>query len=164
MPKISTRLFAAFLFSWLLALAQSGNSSISGSISDASGQVLPAAQVRVLNLNTGVRLSTVTNESGLYRVNALLPGAYQIEVEAAGFDRLSRGPVTVEVSQSLAVDLTLQVGKQTETVTVTEGAPLVESQTSSVAQVVSRAMLEGLPLPNRAASSLAALAPGVVMI
>src|SRR4029078_12573125 len=77
---------------------------------------------------------------------------------------LSRGPITLQVSQTLAIDLTLQVGQQNQTVNVVEAAPLVESQSSNVSQTVNRQMLNGLPLPNRAASSLAALAPGVIMI
>ena len=106
----------------------------------------------------------MTNESGLYRVVALLPGTYQVGVEADGFDKISRGPVVLQVSQTVAIDVTLQVGQRSEAVQVTEAGPLVESQSSNVAQVVNRQMLNGLPLPNRAASSLAALAPGVVMI
>ena len=81
-----------------------------------------------------------------------------------GFDRLVRGPVAVEVGQVLALDLTLQVGQNNQTVTVTEAAPLVESQSSNVSQLVNQKMLIGLPLPSRTASALAALAPGVVMI
>src|SRR6185295_17053223 len=64
----------------------------------------------------------------------------------------------------IAIDFTLGVGRQQETVTVTGVAPLVESQSSTVAQIVTRSMLAALPLPNRAASSLAQLAPGVVMV
>src|SRR6185503_18708824 len=79
-------------------------------------------------------------------------------------DHLTRNGIVLEVSQTIAVDLTLQVGRQNETVTVNEAAPITDSQSSTVGQVVNRAMLSGLPLPNRAASSLAALAPGVVMI
>jgi hypothetical protein len=87
-----------------------------------------------------------------------------VEVEAAGFQKLVRRPVTVEVGQVIALDLAVELGKASETITVTESGPLTESQTSNVGQVVNRQMLAGLPLPNRAASSLAALAPGVVMI
>jgi len=118
----------------------------------------------VKNLESGVQVETVTNDSGLYRAGALLPGSYQIEVDSGGFDHLSRGPITLQVSQTVAIDLTLQVGQQNQTVNVVEAAPLVESQSSNVSQTVNRQMLNGLPLPNRAASSLAALAPGVIMI
>ena len=151
-------------FSTSLALAQSGNSTISGSVKDASEAAVPEARVKITNVETGVQFDTVTNDSGLYRAGALVPGSYRIEADAVGFDHLTRGPVTLQVGQTLAIDLTLQVGQQNETVNVVEAAPLTESQSSNIAQVVNRQMLTGLPLPNRAASSLAALAPGVVMI
>ena len=131
--------------------AQSGNSAFSGSVKDATGLAIPAAKVKITNRNSGVQVETVTNEEGLYRLGALLPGDYQLEVAAEGFDRVARGPVTLQVSQTLALDFALQVGAQSQTVQVTEAAPLVESQSSNVGQAVSRQMLEGLPLPNRAA-------------
>jgi len=146
------------------ALAQSGNSTISGSVKDASEAAVPTARVKIVNVETGVQFDTVTNSAGLYRAGALVPGSYRIEADAVGFDHLTRGPLTLQVSQTLAVDLTLQVGQQNATVNVVESAPVTESQSSNIAQAVNRQMLAGLPLPNRAASSLAALAPGVVMI
>jgi hypothetical protein len=147
-----------------LTFGQSGNSTISGSVKDASDSAIPAARVKITNMDTGVRFDTVTNSAGLYRAGALVPGSYRVEADATGFDHLTRGPFTVQVSQTLALDLTLQVGQQNATVDVVESAPVTESQTSNIAQAVDRQMLAGLPLPNRAASSLAALAPGVVMI
>jgi hypothetical protein len=106
----------------------------------------------------------MTNDAGIFRIGALVPGSYHVEIEADGFQKLVRGPLTLEVGQVLALNLELQLGKASETVNVTEAAPLVESQTSNVGQIVNREMLEGLPLPNRSASSLASLSPGVVMI
>jgi hypothetical protein len=151
-------------FSTSLALAQSGNSTISGSVKDASEAAIPEARVKITNVDTGVQFDTVTNSAGLYRTGALVPGSYRIEADAVGFDHLTRGPLTLQVSQTLALDLTLQVGQQSATVNVVESAPVTDSQSSNIAQAVNRQMLAGLPLPNRAASSLAALAPGVVMI
>ncbi len=148
----------------LLVFGQSGSSTISGNIKDATGSPIPAARVKVSNQGTGVAVDTSSNESGIFRVGSLVPGTYKVEVEVEGFERLVRSPLVLQVGQVLTVDLTLVVGKQTETVTVTEAAPLTESQTSNVSQVVNRQMLAGLPLPNRAASSLAALSPGVLMI
>jgi Carboxypeptidase regulatory-like domain/TonB-dependent Receptor Plug Domain/TonB dependent receptor len=151
-------------FSLAALMAQSGAGVISGSVKDPAGAAIGRAQVTVTNSETGVHLETVTNEAGLFRVTSLPPGSYRIEVDSSGFERLSRGPVTLEIGQVAAFDLTLQVGAHNETVTVNEAAPLVDSQTSHIGQVVNRQMLAGLPLPNRAAASLAALAPGVVMI
>ncbi len=147
-----------------LAMAQSGNSTISGSIKDPTGAPVPTAKVKIVNEQTGVSSDQETNDEGLYRAGSLVPGVYRLEVEARGFERVVRRPLTVEVGQVISVDLTLQLGKASETVTVVEEAPLIQSQSSNIAQTVNRQMLAGLPLPNRAASSLAALAPGVIMI
>jgi hypothetical protein len=155
---------ALFVF-WLgAALAQSGSGAITGTVKDATGAPVPSAAVRVVHAATGVVAENFANEAGIYRIGSLVPGEYRIEVTAPGFDRLARSGITLEVGQVVAVDLTVTVGAQNSTLTVTEAAPLTESQSSNIGQTVNRAMLAGLPLPNRAASSLAALAPGVVMI
>src|SRR5689334_13021781 len=147
-----------------LAFGQSGSSTLSGTIKDGTGSAIPAARIRIFNEQTGAEQATITNEAGLFRAGSLVPGVYRLEVEADGFQKLVRRPIALEIGQVLALDLSLELGKASETVTVTEAAPVIDSQTSSVGQVVDRQMLAGLPLPNRAASSLAALAPGVVMI
>jgi hypothetical protein len=148
----------------LSVLGQSGNGTIAGSVRDVTDAPIPSVAVKVRNLETGVELETLSNESGLFRVTTLVPGSYQIEAELPGFNRIVQGPVTLQVSQILSIDLVLQVGTVSETVDVLAAAPLLESQSSDIGQAVNRAMLTALPLPNRAASSLAALAPGVVMI
>jgi hypothetical protein len=158
------KLLTMTLFFPLFTAAQSGTSTISGTVKDATGAAVPNAKIRVVDEQTGVTQTSASNEAGIFRLGSLLPGSYRVEIEADGFQKLVRGPVTLEVGQVIALDLALQVGNISETVNVTESAPLVESQTSDVNQVVNRQMLNGLPLPNRAASSLAALAPGVVMI
>ena len=101
--------------------AQSGNSVISGNVKDAAGLAVPNAKVIIKNIESGVQVGTVTNESGLYRAGALLPGSYQVDVGVSGFDHLSRGPLTLQVSQTLAIDLTLQVGQQSQSVVLTVG-------------------------------------------
>lgn len=144
--------------------AQSGTSTISGIVKDITGAQIPAAQVNVVNEDTGVAVETVTNDEGLYRVGALVPGTYRVEIAFTGFRPLVRRPIVLEVGQTLAIDFTLDVAGQTESVDVVGGASLLETQTSTVTQTVTRDMLGALPLPNRAASSLVSLAPGVVMI
>ena len=156
-------LISLVLFS-VAALAQSGSSVITGNIKDPTGAVIPGVKLKVVNEATGVVVDAVSNEQGLYRAASLVPGNYRVEASMDGFESLVRGPVAVEVGQVLALDLTLQVGQNNQTITVTEAAPLVESQSSNVSQLVNQKMLIGLPLPSRTASSLAALAPGVVMI
>ena len=145
--------------------AQSGSSAIGGAITDSTGGQLPGVAVKTVNEQTGVSLETVSNAEGFYRFSALVPGRYRIEASLDGFDTAIRRAVTLEVSQTLAVDLMLIVAGQSETINVSAEAPrLIESQSSNVAQIVTREMIQALPLPNRAASSLVALAPGVIMI
>src|SRR6476620_10166881 len=149
------RLLVALLILASLGSSQSGSGTLTGTVNDATGAPVPAARIKIVNLATGVSVETLSNEEGLYRASSLVPAAYRLEVDLPGFDRLVRSGVTVEVGQTVSLDLTLAVGAQTETMTVNEAPPLTESQSSNIAQTVNRQMLAGLPLPNRAASSLA---------
>ncbi len=143
---------------------QIGTSTIGGLVRDESGGAIPGVSVRIVNEDTGVAIDTVTNDQGLYRLTALVPGRYRVETTLDGFAPSIRGDVILQVSQTLAIDLTLTVAGQSETVRVRADALVLEAATSTITQTVTREMLAALPLPNRAASSLASLAPGVVMI
>jgi len=162
--SFTTRFGFAALFLAALAMGQSGSSTISGTLKDASGAVIPAASVKIVNHESGVLVQTTSNEAGIYRVSSLVPGTYRLEVETPGFERLVRSSAALQVGQILTLDLTLTVGAKSDILTITETVPMAETQSSNIAQVVTQEMLSGLPLPNRAASSLAALSPGVVMI
>lgn len=105
-------------------------------MTDITGAALPGVDITVVNQETGARLQTLTNETGAYRVGSLPPGAYRIEAEFSGFDRLTRGPITLQVSQTIAIDLMLQVGQIGTTVDITESAPLIESQSSDIGQAI----------------------------
>jgi hypothetical protein len=155
-------IFGIFFPAWILA--QSGSSVITGIVKDSTGGALPGAVVRIANEETGVASETTTNGEGAYRFSALVPGRYRLEVDLSGFESVSRQAVTLTVDQTLALDVTLGIARQSEEVKVVATAPLVQSQTSNVDQLVTREMIAALPLPNRAASSLVSLAPGVIMI
>jgi hypothetical protein len=148
----------------LQAIAQTGTSSLTGTVFDPTGAAIPKVHVSLLNEETGARIETRTNAAGAYTFGSLPPGTYTIEATAAGFSSLRRNNLPIAVSQSLPVDLTLEIGQTSEVVTIEANAPLAETQASSVGQLVGRKMVAGLPIPNRAATSLVALAPGVVMI
>jgi hypothetical protein len=105
-------LLAIWLSIPVLVHAQSGNSIITGTVKDASEAAIAAARVQIVNIDTGVNLAIVTNGDGIYRAGSLAPGNYRVEVDATGFEHLTRGPVVVQVSQTLGLDLTLQVGAQ----------------------------------------------------
>jgi hypothetical protein len=146
------------------AVAQSGSSTVAGIVKDTSGGAIPGAQVKVVNENTGVSVDTITNSEGVYRVGALVPGTYRVQIELDGFQTVVRHPLALQVGQTLAIDVTLDIAGRSEAIEVRATAPVVDTQSSNIAQVVSREMIAALPLPNRAASSLVTLAPGVIMI
>jgi hypothetical protein len=161
--KLASLATILFLLGPAALLAQSGTSSISGLVKDSTGGALPGVSIVISNVDTGVSFDAVSNEQGLYRVAALVPGNYRVEASVDGFAPFVR-ILTLAVSQTLAIDVTLDIARQSETVSVEATVPLVDSQTSNIAQTVTREMLTALPLPNRAASSLVSLAPGVIMI
>ena len=112
--------------------AQSGTSTIAGIVKDATGGTIPGATVRVVNEDTGVDSALTTNGEGLYRAGSLVPGKYRVEIELDGFTPVVRRPIVVEVGQTIAVDVTLEIAGQSETVQVTGRAmPLVDTQSSS---------------------------------
>ena len=159
---------SAFVFVLMLSpalTAQAGSSTITGVVTDTSGGAVPGATVKIINDATGIAQETVSNSDGLYRVPALVPGRYRVEVTLDGFDPHLQQSIVLAVGQTLAIDVTLHVAGRSETVNVRADAPpLVDSQTSTIGQVVTQQMIDALPLPNRAASSLVTLAPGVIMI
>jgi len=79
--------------------AQSGTSTIAGIVQDSSGSTIPGAQIKVVNEDTAVALETVTNDQGVYRVGALVPWKYRVEIELSGFEPVVRRPITLEVHQ-----------------------------------------------------------------
>ncbi len=146
------------------AFGQSGSSSITGIVRDITGAPVAAAGVQVTNQDTSVTFETVSNEQGVYRVGALVPGAYRVEITFVGFAPSIRSGIVLEVGRTIAVDITLEVEGQTELVEVKASTPVLDTHSAMVAQTVTRDMVAALPLPNRAASSLVSLAPGVIMI
>ncbi len=152
-----------FVF-WMGAHGQTGSAGLAGAVTDQSGGVIAGAELKVVNEETGASVGTSSNESGHFRVASLIPGTYRIEVSKAGFESVRRGGLVLTTAQTVAVDFTLAVGANQQMITIEEAPPLAETQSQSVGQLINRRMVAGLPMPNRAASSLVALAPGVVMI
>src|ERR1041384_4381855 len=124
MPTVKLLVFSLFLAVFLSA--QSGTSGISGLVKDPTGSVVAGANIKITNEENGTSTTQQTNDAGLFRAGSLLPGAYRIDVETPGFDKLTRRPVTVEVGQTISLDLILQVGKAAESLVVEEAAPLVD--------------------------------------
>ncbi|MBV9483318.1 MAG: TonB-dependent receptor [Acidobacteria bacterium] len=149
-----------FTFTGLLH-AQVESAKIVGTVRDASGAVLPGAKVTVTNVGTNVTRSLATDNGGNYVVTELRPGTYTVTVTQPGFKAAVQSPFQLDVNQVLRVDLTLAVGNVSERVEVTAAEPLVESQTSSMGQVIEEQRVHELPLNGRNFVQLAYLTPGV---
>ena len=121
------KLLIASLLLAMLAMAQSGSSVISGTVKDGTGSAVPGAKLKIVNEQSGASQDSLSNDEGLYRVGSLVPGSYRLEVESEGFQKLIRSAVTLEVGQVLALDLTLQLGQTSETVNISESAPVIVS-------------------------------------
>jgi len=152
--------FAGFLSRPLIAQTTYG--SIAGFVSDLTGAAIAEAQVSLTNLDTTEKRSQQTGPDGLYSFVNLLPGRYRIDVEKTGFKRFARPEVVVEVGQVVRIDASLPVGDVTQTVEVTGETPLLQSETSSLGQVVEERKANELPLNGRNVFNLVALAPSVV--
>lgn len=139
--------------------AQTWRGTISGTVLDAADARMSHAVVSVLSEDTGKLRSVTTDETGDYRVGALPPGTYRIDVERDGF-RKHRETVTLNVNQEVRLDVRLQPGARTEQVTVTGRADALSTDTSSLSTVVDTRTLRQLPLDGRNFYELSLLAPG----
>ncbi|HLH34805.1 MAG TPA: carboxypeptidase regulatory-like domain-containing protein [Alloacidobacterium sp.] len=144
-----------------LAQAQSDNSSISGTITDSAGAVLPHATVTIRNeATTEVRTAT-SNDAGAYTVTNLPPGSYTIKVEAQGFQNYVQSHAHLDPSIGLRVDAALQVGSSATTINVVANANVVQTQTAAVGQLVTQQQVQAIQLNGRNPMYLAQLEPGV---
>jgi hypothetical protein len=158
----STVVCTAFLL--LVSIASSGQQSsgtIAGTVTDASGAVVTSAKVTITSTATAVSLDVETNEAGRYQSPPLSPGEYTVSVQQAGFQQESTS-VNLDVGQRLVADFKLQVGSNTQTLTVTETAPQVQSESSSLGNVRTQEAVNDLPLNVRNFAFLITLAPGTV--
>jgi hypothetical protein len=150
-----------FLCAASIALAQAGRGSISGLVSDPSGAIVPGAAVVLKNPTTGVTQHTFTSSGGLYTFISLNPGVYQVTASQKGFKSVAQEKITVNVDEVTEVNVTLQVGAATETVTVTEGVSLVEPSNSTVGLLIPAEAIDRVPLLYRNVFDLVQLSAGV---
>ena len=141
--------------------AQYDTATVLGTVVDVSGAVVPGAKLTISNKTTGVQVAQLSDENGNYQFLNLRIGTYTLSAEAKGFKVASSAEFTLTVSARQRVNLTLPVGEVTESVTVSEAAMMLESDSSDRGQVVSREAIVNLPLNGRAYADLALLSPGV---
>ncbi len=149
------------LMSSILASAQDTRGNIAGTVTDAQGGVIPGATVVVSNTGTGTSVRLSTNSSGYYEAPLLLPGIYSVSVENTGFKRFIRSGLTLALGERLQINLQLELGSTTDSVTITAEAPLLDTSSVSTGRALSNREVMDLPVLGNNISMLTRFAPGV---
>ncbi len=146
----------------LLAWGQEFRGTILGRILDPSGAAVVGANVEVVNVDTNTVVRSRSNETGNYQVPFLVPGDYTVRVELAGFKRMERQGIRVSTSEPVAVDFTLEIGQAAESVTVTAAAPMLNTASADLGQIVDKTYVGMITVSlSRNVMNLRNMAPGV---
>lgn len=158
----SALLAIGLLFCGTIKLCAQVNATgtFSGQVTDPSGGAVSNAAVKVTDQGTGIVVSKKTASDGNYTASLLKPGTYSVEVSAPGFSTAVRKEITLQIQQIVQQDFTLQVGNVQEQVTVEGGAPLLNTESTEVGNVITEHSAQQLPLNGRNFSQLALLIPG----
>src|SRR5260370_28554317 len=159
--KLWAKVFVCSFFFSAIAVAQVTTGTISGTVSDSTGAVVPGVTINLKSIETGISRTVRTDEGGRYRAPELGLGSYEITVEAAGFETVIRRGITLTVGREAVVDFTLQVGTIADKITVTGEAPLVQTANATVAALVDERAMRELPLNGRSFADLTGIQPGV---
>ena len=159
------RILAAVLFacSSLLLAQSAGTGALTGTVTDPSGAAIPAATVTLTNVDTNQARSVTSGTDGSYRFALLPPGAYKVRFEATGFRTTEVASVTIDVTETAALNRTLEVGAQAEQVTVAEGAETLQTASSTIGTTVGTRSVTALPLTTRNYTQIIGLSTGVAV-
>ena len=166
MTRFATRnvyaLMLCLALSLTTALAQFETATLTGTITDAAGAVVPNANVKAINEATNVEATAIANGEGRYLFPNLRPGTYRVVAVAQGFKQAVSSGVVLQVNQAARLDIQLTVGAVTEQIEVTGEAPVLETESASRGAVIDQTKMVELPLNGRDYNQLALLSPGVM--
>jgi hypothetical protein len=143
-------------------LAQSDTSSLSGTVTDTSGAVVPNAQITIHNNATLADRTIESNENGVFTLTNLTPGDYSVRVTKTGFQTSTLNDVHLDPSIGRRVDVTMKVGDTSVTITVEAGANVVQTESGAVGQLITQEQVKDIQLNGRNPLYLAQMEPGVV--
>ncbi|HWD00364.1 MAG TPA: TonB-dependent receptor [Candidatus Sulfopaludibacter sp.] len=162
LPAAFAILLAMLISTPKTALCQTaGSATITGTVTDPSGSVVPAAAITIHNTDTGIERKTETSDAGIFTAAFLQPGHYQIQASKTGFTAVLRKDLTLQVGQTLSIDLAMAVQSTQAEVTVTGESPVVDTEKTEVSQVVSQAAVDNLPVSGRRWDTFVLLTPNV---
>lgn len=151
---------AAFLFT-IPVFSQANLGRILGAVKDQTGGVIAGATVTVTDVQRGISRTLTTDSDGGYSAPNLIPGTYTVRVEAQGFNTVQRTDIVVEVGSDVRVDIALQPGSQTQTVTVTGEVPLIDTTSATLGQTLENQVINDLPVNGRNYQEFLGLKPGI---
>jgi len=152
----------ALLLTSTTAFGQASTATVRGNVQDSSGGVVPGASVTLTNTGTKAVQSTVSDDRGQYLVGGLFPGTYDLKVELSGFKTYERKAITLSPNDNRGIDIRLDVGQQSETVTVTAQQEVIQTETGAREGVLSAKQIDNLSVIGRSALELMRILPGVV--
>src|SRR5215469_1933026 len=153
--------FAVSLLS--VAHCQTETATIRGTVADSTGAVIREANVRLIDIDRGLRTEVATESTGFYTFAGLRPGHYRMEVEKSGFKLVRLTGITVNVQDNVEEDFRLDVGSASEAITVVANAANVNTTDGTVSTLVDRTFADSIPLNGRSFQTLIMLTPGVVL-
>ncbi|HQR33792.1 MAG TPA: TonB-dependent receptor, partial [Blastocatellia bacterium] len=160
--KISA-LVIVLLIATITVSAQTPTAELKGRVTDATGAVVPNATIKVVNQDTNIQQQTVSNAIGEFVLLYLPPARYVLEAQASGFRLYKQADFTLVVNQTLRLDIKLEVGSTSESVTITDSPTALNTETAARGEVTSSAEIAELPLDGRNFSDLALLTGGVIL-
>lgn len=157
----SMLLIAVILSCSTISLGQTAE--VTGIVKDSKQAVVANAAIKLVNEDTGVKRGTTTNDLGYYSIPFITPGNYKLTAQAAGFQTVSRTGLKLEVAQVARLDFTLETGKVEAEVTITDGVPLLQTDSTALGRTTSEKFIVSLPLSNRNFTQILALSTGATV-
>ncbi len=151
--RMRVMLAVVVLLSTWPAFGQTERGTITGTVSDPTNAVIPGATIVAVNTETGAKYETVSTETGNYTLTQLPSGAYQLSAELPGFKRYVRQGLTVQAAQTMRIDVALEVGNNTESVTVEADAPLLKTESGELSHVITTQRIDNLPILQTGAAA-----------
>src|SRR5579872_6722329 len=142
------------------SLAQEFRATLTGTITDASGAVVPKADVKAVNVDTGSTYTTKASDAGIYYIPYVVPGTYTVSASANGFKTAIQDKVLLLAGKYFGQNFTLEVGAETEKVEVTAAPPMIETANGSGGTIIDERTLQNIPVAGRQVYTLIATTPG----